>query len=631
MRLDAIILFLFVCLFGSFKLSAQTYNYTYTDPCTGNDKTIIVPINGNVTVGYYGVIGSFSYNDFSNGNFESWASNIFSQYGTNSPCSEIVGLGTAVNITQSTALNVIGILNSLSTIAEIAGSTNILGGAVSSVSNSGNSGGSKKNKGNNKNNGEGSNNNAQGNVNNAGSNQNSSQGQENSGSNQGNTGGVTQGGGESGLNPSGNTQAVTPVNNNTATSTGTTGSSTGTTGSSTGTTGTSSGNPESSNGASTGNTGTATGTTGTSSGNPESSNGASAGTTGTTSGNNTQSGAGNTNGGGTSETTQTTGNSTTTQTTGNSTTQQGGQSNEQAGTGAGSKGTGGEQTNNQSAGNGESSNNGSNGNNGNTGNSGNGSGNNNSNGQTEEGQTNTQSEQGQGKTNITAGASTTIKSTPTSKEGGKPTVVGSADFIGFNFKNSEVRTGAKATGGYTSMRWDGKRSYGALVDYTSALKGPNITTFYAWIRPKSIILASGTLTIGFEGNKSLYGTFAAGQMFNLKKPKNLKLLYMGTVSYGSVYRESFLGTALIVGAMYDFRVGKRFDIKLMNLFVYAPYVSYYNDVVLKSPYVMLPSIGTNIKISKKFKFNINGGGAWDLKTSALNYTITCGTRFVIGQ
>ena len=56
---------------------------------------------------------------------------------------------------------------------------------------------------------------------------------------------------------------------------------------------------------------------------------------------------------------------------------------------------------------------------------------------------------------------------------------------------------------------------------------------------------------------------------------------MGTVSYGQVYRESFLGTALIVGATYDMNIGKRLDIKLMNLMVYAPYVSYYNDVVLK--------------------------------------------------
>ena len=181
------------------------------------------------------------------------------------------------------------------------------------------------------------------------------------------------------------------------------------------------------------------------------------------------------------------------------------------------------------------------------------------------------------------------------------------------------------------MRWDGKRSYGALADYTTALKGPNVTCFYAWIGEKAITLLSGTATIGFDGNKSLYGTIAAGQMYSFKKVKSLKFVYMGTVSYGHIFREQFIGTAVIAGAMYDMKVGKRFDIKLMNLMVYAPYVSYYNDIVLASPYVMLPSIGTNLKLTKKFKFNINAGGAWDLKTAALNYTVTCGTRIMIGQ
>ena len=290
-------------------------------------------------------------------------------------------------------------------------------------------------------------------------------------------------------------------------------------------------------------------------------------------------------------------------------------------------GEGGTEINNQTTNENGNGNNGSG--TGNSSNSGNGNGESNTgNGQTEEPKA---SEEGGGKTNITGGATTTIKSTPTSKEGGKPTIVGSGDFIGFNFKNSDVKTGLKLTGGYTAMRWDGKRSSGCLVDYTSALKGPNITGFYAFIRPKSIIIGSSTLTVGFVGNKSLYGTIAVGQMFTFKKPKSLKLIYMATVSYGQVYRESFLGTAVIGGATYDMKIGKRFDIKLMNLFVYAPYVSYYNDVVMKSPYVMLPSIGTNIKLTKKFKFNINAGGAWDLKTSALNYTVTCGARMLVGQ
>ena len=538
---------MFFCVFGFLNLNAQTYNYSYADPCTGNVKTIVVPINGNVTVSYYGSIGSFSQNDFTNGTFDAWTNNIFSQYGTNSPCSEIVGLGTTVNVTQNTALNVIGILNSLSTISDLAGgSTNILGGSVSSINNTGGNNNSKNNKkGNNSQNGSGgnttnTNNGTTTNTNNTTT--NNSQNQTNG------TGNPTQGG-------------------------------TTTSGSNEGTTNGGNGTPNQNVG--TQNPTQAGGTT-TQGGSNENGN---------TSTNTTVNGGTQTTGGETSET----------------------PINNQTTTENGNNGS------NPSVPN--------NGGNGSTGGNGSGSGNN----QTQEGNTTTEGTEEGGQTNITGGATTTVRSTPTSKEGGKPTIVGSGDFIGFNFRNSDVKTGLKLTGGYTAMRWDGKRSSGCLVDYTSALRGPNITGFYAFIRPKSIVLGSGTLTVGFEGNKSLYGTLAVGQMFTFKKPKTLKLLYMATVSYGQVYRESFLGTAAIVGGTYDFSIGKRFDVKLMNLFVYAPYVSYYNDVVLKSPYVMLPSIGTNIKITKKFKFNINAGGAWDLKTSALNYTITCGTRLLLGQ
>ena len=504
MRLNYIIS-IFICIFISCSAFAQTYNYSYTDPCTGNLKTIVVPINGNVSVGYYGEIGSFSYDDFTNGTFEQWANNIFAQYGQDSPCATIVGIGTAVTVTQNTTFNVVGILNSLSTIADAAasGASNILGGSVSSI---GNSGGSDSKEDNNQNKG---------------------------------TNGSNSNNGSSGSNASGSSTVSGSSGNGTSSQEG-------------------SGSTES----------------------------------------------GSTSQSGSSETSSTE--------TGSIESPSGSEGTSTEGSGTEQGSTGGEVSGGTQSSSG-----------------GNGSG-----GQTEgssQTETQGQSEQGPGKSNITGTATTTTKNAPSKSEGGKPSVVASSDFVGFNFRNSEVRTGAKATGGYTAMRWDGKRSYGALADYTTALKGPNVTGFYAWIGEKAITLLSGTCTIGFDGNKSLYGTIAAGQMYSFKKVKSLKIVYMGTVSYGQIFRESFLGTAVIAGAMYDMKVGKRFDIKLMNLFVYAPYVSYYNDIVLASPYVMLPSIGTNLKLTKKFKFNINAGGAWDLKTAALNYTVTCGTRIMIGQ
>ena len=243
-------------------------------------------------------------------------------------------------------------------------------------------------------------------------------------------------------------------------------------------------------------------------------------------------------------------------------------------------------------------------------------------------------EDGEGKTNILGGsvnsaASATSGGSPSNKNGNRPNVVASSDFVGFNFKNSDVTYGGKFTGGYTSLRWDGARSHGVLVDYTTALRGPNISGFYAFLRKKRIDLGSATITLGFDRKPTAYGTLSVGQMWNLNKSNKAKAMYMLTASAGSVYGEPFIGTAAIVGGMYDLKIGKRFDVKLMGLYVYAPYVSYYNDILLKSPHVVLPIIGTNIRITKKFKLNINGGGAWAIKENALNYTVMMGTRFLL--
>ena len=562
---------LFFFVFAFLKTNAQTYNYSYTDPCTGNIKDIIVPINGTVTVGYYGFIGNFSQQDFSNGNFESWANNIFSQY-NGSPCSEIIGLGGQINMAQDVALNTIGIINSLSSLMDLSnGATDFLSGTLTAASNSSNTREKKGDKKNNNTNSVTSTNNSAGtNVNSGGisnstasNNQNGTNGtgntnggnQATSGSNEGgsNNGGAgtagsnvgaqgqTPTGGnaaQNGSNENGNTQTLPSVNNQNPSTNETNINSTV------------NNNPSGSVG----------------NGNMES---------------NTSGQENN------AETNQGITNSNPTPTPTNSA-----------------------NSNSNSGGN---SNSGSPNENGNTSNS--------------EETTKPQEEQG-GQTNITQGATKTINQ---NREGGKPTVIASSDFVGFNFQNSEVRTGLKLTGGYHNMRWDGETARGGLLDYVSAQRGPNLTGYHAWINKKSVGLLSGTLSVGFEGRGSIYGTLAGGQMFMFPKIPNLKAVYMGTISYGQVYKTPFLGSALIAGGMYDLKFGRRIDIKLMSLFVYSPYVSYYNDLVLKSPYVILPSIGTNISITKRFKFNINAGGAWAIKVNTLNYTITCGTRLLVGQ
>ena len=498
----------------SIGLSAQSFEYSYVDPCNGNTEKISIPFGANaVAVTYYNQIRSFTESDFQNGVFDQWAQSVYNTYKTTSPCAGI-GTATVVTITQATAMTVISIMNSMTTITDAIGSISSLSGTLSSIpmsTVSGSSGGS------------------------GGSSSNGSSGKGSSESKSSASSGGFSVGSES--------IRLTPV-------------------------------PQ------------ASGPSG-----PSMPPSSVAGSSGTSSASNQSSGSGNTGSGSSSS---------------------GSTSNGEKGSSSSGTGSSG------ASGSGNSS-----------GSSSQGSG---SGGTPKEGSA---QEESKGETNLVGGTNEAVKSTPGNGGGSKsaqqnsmkPTIVGSSDLAGFNFRDGGSALGGRINAGFTSVRYDQLRSHGILFDYTSAIKGPNITGFYAWMTPKRVNLLSTTLTIGFEGKGSIYNTIAAGQMRNLSK--RFKLVYMGTVSYGSVYDEIFLGTAAIAGGMYDFKVGKRLDIKLMSLAVYSPYVSYYNDILLQSPFVILPTIGTNIAVTKNFRFNVNWGGAWAISQSVLNYTITLGTRLII--
>ena len=496
-------------LFAAIWCNAQSFTYTYEDPCSGLEKSIQVPTNA-ITITYYGQIQTFAPADFNNGVFEAWAQNVFSSFGSNNPCATIVGVASAVNMAQNSVMNVLGILNSLDAINSISGGGMNTNGVIESSKTDAKSD-KKKNK---ENNSQSNNSSSSGVAGSSGSiiSNNESQGQEHQvNSTTGSTG--TTETGTTGTTETGTTETGTPV----TTETGTT---------ETGTTET--GTPVT----------TETGTTET--GTPVTTENGSTGTTETESGNIAES-------------------------------------------------------------------------------------------NTEPEITSTEEKPS---SNILGGSIGSIQNSSGSKganstKGNAPSIVLSSDFAGFNFKQGDVNFGGKGTAGWTSLSWDGKKSYGFMLDYTSANRGPNVTSFYASIKKNRIDLISLTGTVSFYGNRSLYGTIAIGQMWKLNKAKSLKAIYMATSSMGNVFGTKFIGTAFIAGAMYDMKIGKRTQIKFTNLFIYAPYVSYYNDLVLKSPYVIMPLVGTNIGITKKFKLNLNLGGTYAVGEDVLNFTFMMGTRFAI--
>ena len=546
------LLLISIVLSTSVSVFAQSFTYSYVNPCNGNTEKIIIPTGSNsVAVTYYNQIRVFSEADFMNGTFDSWASSVFNTYSQISPCAGI-GTTTVVSITQNTAMNLISIMGSLTTISDAMGSINSLGGTTSSVSNGTGSNSRSKKKAKNENTQQsvgGSTGSTSSSSQSTGSTSQGEQLSSGKGSSTGSAGSSTQTSSASQQSQSGSTQGgssqaqstVSP-NSNSQTST-------------------SQSQPKSETA---GGSGTGSSSTGSQSSTSTNSSGETAGGTGT----------------------------------GSSSTSSGTSSQSQPKSEtAGGSGAGAGPVNKTSP-------------------------------------TVEKTATDKPKTDLLSGSNSAVQSTPTngtgnSKNGLKPTIVAGSDLAGFNFKDGNVEFGGKINGNYTSVRYDQRRSHGIIFDYTTAIKGPNVTAFYAWMKPRRINLISNTFTAGFEGKGSIYNTVALGQMRDIGKSKRLKVVYMASSSFGKVYHEPFIGTALIAGGMYDWRVSKKFDVKLMALAVYAPYVSYYNDILLKSPYVVLPSIGTNLKITKNFRFNINWGGAWAINQNVLNYTVTIGTRLVL--
>jgi hypothetical protein len=93
----------------------QTYNYTYTDPCTLNRQSIVVPADGTVALNYFGTVGTFNQQDFSNGVFDNWLANL-SQLNSSSPCQEVTQViindanGTVVANTLTVVTNIMSVM-----------------------------------------------------------------------------------------------------------------------------------------------------------------------------------------------------------------------------------------------------------------------------------------------------------------------------------------------------------------------------------------------------------------------------------------------------------------------------------------------------------------------------------------
>jgi len=80
---------------------SQTWNYTFTDPCTLNQQTVTNTIGQSIALNYFGNVQSFTENDFTNGVFDNWINSV-TQINSSSPCESITQV--IVNTSNSTVV-----------------------------------------------------------------------------------------------------------------------------------------------------------------------------------------------------------------------------------------------------------------------------------------------------------------------------------------------------------------------------------------------------------------------------------------------------------------------------------------------------------------------------------------------
>lgn len=90
----------------------QSFIYSYIDPCTKQSKFINADMSAPIVISYYGQVKTFTYGELSDGTFDAWINNIYSQYSTTSPCQGVVTTTTTTTSTN-TVSNIITNVTSL--------------------------------------------------------------------------------------------------------------------------------------------------------------------------------------------------------------------------------------------------------------------------------------------------------------------------------------------------------------------------------------------------------------------------------------------------------------------------------------------------------------------------------------
>ena len=111
-------------------LNAQSFTYSYTDPCTKELKFIFADMNSPIVISYYGQVRSFSYAELQDGTFDNWLNNTYLNFRNSKPCEGVFSTTTTTTSTNTVTSLVSSVMN-LNSISSLDLSSTSMGSSTS--------------------------------------------------------------------------------------------------------------------------------------------------------------------------------------------------------------------------------------------------------------------------------------------------------------------------------------------------------------------------------------------------------------------------------------------------------------------------------------------------------------------
>ena len=182
---------------------AQSFTYSYIDPCTHEIKYINANMSAPIMVAYYGQVQAFTYTQLSDGTFDTWINNVYNKYKSTSPCQGVITTTTTTTSTNQVS-NIISNVTSLVSLDLSSVTSGVSGGVGNNIGGTASSGSGSISSENKKDNDNNSNNNDNSSTSGSGnSGSSNSSGNNQGGESKGNEGGNSSGN-QGGSNGGGN-------------------------------------------------------------------------------------------------------------------------------------------------------------------------------------------------------------------------------------------------------------------------------------------------------------------------------------------------------------------------------------------------------------------------------------------